>query len=165
MEWIAVEGTRSYWQWISVDNSRNTSHREEISKEVLVAHNDSAGWIFWMGIHDLDHLGYPMTESRSFLLALRQGLVQNPPAYSSEATIRPGRWWPETSPCHKINCFWVITVDSKTSSPEGLWAETTIAFDQPIISAVFSGDARCLRCLSCLRCLRCLLPSPSQVFH
>eukprot|EP00435_Cladocopium_sp_Y103_P025133 s1023_g6.t1 len=28
--------------------------------------------------------------SRSFLLALRQGLVQNPPAYSSEATIRPG---------------------------------------------------------------------------
>eukprot|EP00434_Breviolum_minutum_P017950 symbB.v1.2.015831.t1/scaffold1194.1/size132594/4 len=28
--------------------------------------------------------------SRSFLLALRQGLVQNPPAYASEATIRPG---------------------------------------------------------------------------
>lgn len=28
---------------------------------------------------------------RSFLLALRQGLVQNPPAYASEATIRPGR--------------------------------------------------------------------------
>lgn len=25
------------------------------------------------------------------MLALRQGLVQNPPAYASEATIRPGR--------------------------------------------------------------------------
>ncbi|CAK9077579.1 STI1-like protein [Durusdinium trenchii] len=31
-----------------------------------------------------------MELSRTFLLALQQGLVENPPAYSSEATIRPG---------------------------------------------------------------------------